>query len=61
MRVTKKSGGAFVVEDEPMCLKGSAAKQVRVEMEKRDLSGNNEAQKRFLAECEQIFRSAKRA
>jgi hypothetical protein len=61
MRVTKNSGGGFVVEDEPMCLEGAAAKQVRVQMEKRDQTGNDETQKRFLAECEQIFRSAKRA
>jgi hypothetical protein len=59
MRVTKK-GGQFVVEDEPIVLTGEPARKVRAALEERDRTGNTDEQKRFLAECERVYRGAKR-
>ncbi len=60
MRVAKNSDGTFYVDDEPLLLDGAAAEEVRAQMAERERSGNDEERKRFLAECEQIFRSTKR-
>lgn len=61
MRITKNSQGQFVIEDEPLRLEGEAAEQFLSEMKRRDESGNDPERKRFLEECERIYRSTKRA
>ena len=41
---------------EPFVLEGEAARHVRQEMERLDREGNSDERKRFLAECERIYR-----
>jgi len=60
MRVTKNTKGQFVIEDEPMRVEGKAARTLLAEMRTSDGTADDAERKRFLAECEQIYRTAKR-
>lgn len=60
MRVRKNIFGKYIVEDEPIRLKGEEAREFVAAMSARDVRGNTEEQTRFLNECEQIYRNAKR-
>jgi hypothetical protein len=59
MRVAKKSG-QFVVVDEPMRVEGKAATNLLAEIRRSDESGPDAKHQRFLAECERVYKTAKR-
>lgn len=60
MRVNKNPDGTFVVEDEPMRLQGKSAREFLAQMRRRDVTGNDPEQQRFLKECERIYKTTKR-
>lgn len=56
MRVTKK-GGRYVVEDQPLRLKGEAAEKFLSSMNDRDARASDPQRARFLEECAATYRA----